>query len=141
MTTPALPPRMENDLPPVALILKEPHLSRILDGSKVWEIRSSHTHRRGRIALARSGSGLLFGTVSITGSLGPLSFDELLDADGLPVEQRMDIRRSGCLPYQRKDGGSRTYAWVLSDPVLFETPRPYHHPQGAVIFVNLDTSS
>jgi hypothetical protein len=35
---------------------------------------------------------------------------------------------------------TRPHAWELRDAVLFDTPVPYRHPQGAVIWVTLKQS-
>ncbi len=47
------------------LIIDSPHIERILSGAKTWEMRSSKTAQRGRIALIRKGSGLVVGTVEV----------------------------------------------------------------------------
>lgn len=127
-------------VPSVALMMKEPHLGRILDGSKTWELRGSRTRRRGPITLARSGSGLIIGSVTILDVLGPLTLDEMLMSDCLPLPQRQELEVQGVEPYRSLVGGvwkSRTFAWKLADPIRFDRPLNYRHPQGAVIFVNL----
>ncbi len=120
-----------------ALLLREPHLGRILNGTKTWEIRGSRTQYRGRLVLARSGSGLLIGECRLIDVKGPLSLDDLTTSPCLPPEQRDVARSEGVEPYRDKAGNSRTFAWVLSSPVVYEAPIPYRHPQGAVIFVKL----
>ena len=42
------------------------------------------------------------------------------------------IDDANVLPYKK------TYAWVLSNAKKYEIPRPYKHPNGAIIWVNLD---
>ncbi len=120
-----------------ALLIREPHLGRILDGSKTWEIRGMRTHRRGRLILARSGSGLLIGECQLVDVVGPLDMLALAQTSALPDEQKRDISGTGVVPYVRPDGASRTYAWVLDSPVTYPEPVPYRHPQGAVIFVDV----
>lgn len=44
-----------------ALVIAEPWIGLILDGSKTWEMRSRATRKRGRIALIRKGSGQVVG--------------------------------------------------------------------------------
>lgn len=119
------------------LLIREPHLGRILDGSKTWEIRGVRTHYRGRLILARSGSGLLVGECRLTDVLGPLSMRALTTTACLPKEQKEDIAENGVVPYSTPEGMSRTFAWVMSDPIIYPEPVPYRHPQGAVIFMNI----
>jgi hypothetical protein len=108
-----------------ALIIKEEPLSKILAGTKTWEIRGSATTRRGRIALVQSKSGLVVGTCELVDVVGPLGLDELRSAS----------RRSGFtpdrLPY------ASTHAWVMRNARRLRTPIPYAHPAGAVIWVKL----
>ena len=51
-----------------AMMLREPWDSLIVDGIKVWEVRKQNITWRGRIAVARVGSGMLVGEVTIVGS-------------------------------------------------------------------------
>ena len=113
-----------------ALIIDTPHIDRILRGEKTWEMRSTKTQQRGRVALIRKGSGQVIGTVSIVGCRGPLSRDEMLAAH---AKHRIDSARieSGAVDKWK-------YAWEVADPVLLPQPVPYVHPAGAVIWVNLD---
>lgn len=52
--------------PSSALLIKKHWAQTILEGVKKWEIRSSATSKRGVVALAVSGTGKLFGSVSIS---------------------------------------------------------------------------
>jgi len=52
--------------PSSALLIKKHWAQKILEGVKKWEIRSSATSKRGVVALAVSGTGKLFGSVSIS---------------------------------------------------------------------------
>lgn len=109
------------------LIIKSPWMERILDGEKTWEIRGSTTKIRGKVALIRSGSGKVFGEVSI------------IDSKELTLKEYKESRKFHCiesetsqeLPYKR------TYAWVMGNPQFYEEPIAYKHPRGAVIWVNL----
>ncbi|CAG7649368.1 hypothetical protein PAESOLCIP111_05851 [Paenibacillus solanacearum] len=110
------------------LLIKSPWIDRIFEGKKTWEIRGSNTVIRGTIALIRSGSGLILGTV------------DLVDCKRLELEQYREstefhgIPKQACetLPYQH------THAWIFANPTLFERPKPYKHPNGAIIWVNLE---
>ncbi|MFP3728383.1 ASCH domain-containing protein [Priestia filamentosa] len=109
------------------LIIKEPWIDMILRGEKVWEIRSSNTKIRGEIALIKSGTGKVYGTVEIvdTINLGVEYYKETESFHRIPGGKE-------CLPYKK------TYGWVLKNPHIFDQPIPYKHPQGAVIWVNLN---
>lgn len=125
-------------LPERGLLIRAPHINRILDGSKSWEIRGTRTNLRGRIALIRSGSSSIFGESRILDCVGTLSFAELLSAPQLPPEERAEFAHEGELPYLSKETkASKTYAWILGDVCTYDGPLVYRHPSGAVIFVNL----
>lgn len=111
------------------LLIRAPWIDKILDGSKTWEIRGSHTYKEGRIALIESGTGTVVGLAELSGVVGPLSLKELsanwrkagFESDGhLPR-----------LPYKQ------IFAWVLQNPKRLRQPVPYNHPPGAVIWVRL----
>lgn len=120
-----------------ALIIKEPHVSNILNGLKTWEIRGSSVKYRGRLFLAQSGTGLVVGECILTDVCGPLTYEELVSSPYIPQSQRDMHIADNRLPYLKKNGDSRTYGWVLSSAKRLQMPVPYHHPQGAVIFVDL----
>lgn len=44
------------------LVIRSPWVEMILTGKKIWEMRGTYTHIRGKIALIRRGSGLVVGT-------------------------------------------------------------------------------
>jgi hypothetical protein len=107
------------------LIIKSPWIEKILSGKKVWEIRGSNTNIRGTIALIKSGSGMIYGTVVLTKSF-PVT-QEAFEQGG----------RNHCIPDTYENKYKKRYVWELSSPQLFDKPIPYKHPQGAVIWVNL----
>lgn len=109
------------------LLIRAPWVDLILDGHKSWEIRGSNTSIRGEIALIRSGSGLILGTVQLVDSL-KLDLDTYRESGAL---HRVPPHKCQALPY------TNTHAWVLRDPVRWPEPRPYKHPSGAVIWVKL----
>lgn len=111
------------------LIIKKKWLDLILEGAKTWEIRGASTRVRGKIALIESGTGLIVGEAQLTDVVGPLSKKDLLSS----------IDRH-CVPRQSIVKGIRyknPHAWVLEGAKRFKEPKPYSHPQGAVIWVNL----
>ena len=116
-----------------ALIIASPFIERILAGIKTWEMRSTATKQRGRIALVRKGSGLVVGTVEVSDSIGPFTQAQMLDnADRHRIET--DRILSGAVDKWK-------YAWVLRDVRPLAQPVTYSHPSGAVIWVSLDTAT
>lgn len=111
------------------LIIKPKWADLILDGRKTWEIRSRQTHLRGRIGIIKSGSGRVYGTVDLVDCI-PIHGED--DPDLLVANQHKHHVPLGAIPYRKP------WAWVLQDPVIYEWARPYDHPQGAVIWVNID---
>jgi len=113
------------------LIIDEPWIGLILLGKKTWEMRKTACHYRGRIALIRKGSGRIVGTADVINSLPSLD----------KAEAYAGAESKHCIPPSRQElafsDGWRT-PWVLSDAHPLNTPVPYKHPSGAVIWVNLD---
>jgi len=107
------------------LIIKSPYIELILSGKKKWEIRGSKTNVRGPICLIKSGSKKIFGEVT------------LVDC----IELDLEMYNKYCLKLYGKEENKlpykRTYAWVVENPVIYDTPKDYIHPLGAVIWVNL----
>lgn len=109
------------------LIIKSPWIDLILQGKKIWEIRGSNTKIRGKIALIKSGTGKIYGTA------------ELVDTKKLTFEEYQRSKSYHQIPENITANApyNNIHAWVLENPVLFDEPIPYEHPQGAVIWVNL----
>ena len=111
------------------LIIKEPYIDWILDGKKIWEIRGSNTKVRGKIALIKSGTHYIFGSVELVDSIGPLGLKDLKEKS-LNLNYKKEQIKS--LPYKK------TYAWVLTKPKWYSKPIQYKTKPGAVIWVNLE---
>lgn len=109
------------------LIIKEPWIDLILNGDKTWEIRGTNTTIRGRIALIKSGTASIIGTVELIDTQ-QLSIQEFNDSEGFHC---INTNNNTILPYPK------TYTWKLTNPTLLSEPLPYRHPQGAVIWVKL----
>jgi len=109
-----------------ALIIKQHWLDLILNGRKTWEIRGSNTHIRGRIALACSGYGQLWGEADLV-DVVPVTTAEAIEAN----RDKHQIPASVLWNYPKP------HAWVLANAVRYTVPKFYRHPQGAVIWVNL----
>lgn len=111
------------------LLIRMPWIDKILDASKTWEIRGSHTSKEGRIGLVESGTGTVVGVADLVGVVGPLSLKELSAnwrKAGFDNEEHLSR-----LPYKQ------TFAWVLQNPKRLRQPVSYNHPSGAVIWVRL----
>ena len=59
-----------------AMLIRSPHIDKILAGKKTWEIRGSRTNFREQIGLIRSRSGKVLGVCELVDCLGPLTADE-----------------------------------------------------------------
>ena len=121
------------DLEPMlrALLIRHPHIDKILDGQKTWEIRGSRTNIQGRIALVASGSGMVIGVCDLAECIGPLTANSF----------RKNAAKAGIRPSEATLGRyPQTYAWVLEKPKRLKNPVPYKHPSGAIIWVTLDRS-
>ncbi|MGY3041383.1 hypothetical protein ACVWWQ_003015 [Rhodanobacter sp. TND4EL1] len=109
------------------LIIDEPWIGKILRGEKVWEMRTTSTSIRGRIALIRKGSGQVVGYAELVDSIGPLDAIACRahrDKHGIPLSQDDALLRWN-------------HAWVLENARPLIRPVAYDHPNGAVIWVNL----
>ncbi|ALL13188.1 hypothetical protein [Caulobacter henricii] len=127
-----------SSLPDRGLMIREPWISQILMKRKLWELRGTATKIRGRLALIRSGSGLILGECKLDDCLGPIGFETLIETGALSAIEREEIEHGGRAPYVKADGvTSKTFAWVVSSPILYPRPIAYNHPSGAITFVDL----
>lgn len=112
------------------LVIQSQWLELILGGEKTWELRSTATSIRGQIALIKKGTGQVFGVANIISIRGPLSEQSLLQHE-----------KQHCVPtdfWQPYEDFKWRYAWQLDGVEVLHTPVTYTHPNGAVIWVNLD---
>lgn len=109
------------------LIIKKEWLEKIFAGAKTWELRGSRTHKRGRIALIESGLGLVVGEVNIVDCLGPLT-ENIYSSNKSKHHSRHSFSSKSY---------KKIFAWVLENPTRYKIPKPYLHPQGAIIWVKL----
>jgi hypothetical protein len=109
------------------LIIQSPWIDLILQGQKIWEIRSRNSTKREKIALIKSGTGLILGTVDLVNSK-KLTLQEFQETEKFHC---IGKEKSIILPYKN------IYAWEFQNPIFFDKPIPYIHPQGAVIWVDL----
>jgi hypothetical protein len=116
------------------LVIKEKPLNMILSGEKIWEIRGTNTNKRERIALIKSGSGYIFGTAEIVGSIGPLSKSDFNQNTGRHGNGRVNTSDF------REIYGGKPYAWVLANIKQYFKPVAYRHPRGAINWIELSKS-
>jgi hypothetical protein len=107
------------------LIVKSPWIDKILSGEKSWEIRGSNTKVRGTVCLIKSGTGKIYGTVDIIDSHPVSKLDLVFNRDKHCITDLLTVE------YEKPN------AWIMKNPVKFDNPISYRHPQGAVIWVNL----
>lgn len=113
--------------PDRALVVKENWARHILSGEKTWEIRGSATSIRGRIAIAVSGTGEIWGEV------------DLVDCVALPEKEQWfyQERHRHRVLYSSDICYERPHAWILKNAAIYVHPKNYSHPSGAVIWVRL----
>jgi hypothetical protein len=115
-----------------ALIIDEPWISKILNGEKDWEMRSSMTSHRGLFGLIKKGSGKIFGIANLTGVSGPYDSKGLKKAAG---HHQVGSQRYNDPAYKWR------FAWELSNIQRLDKPVDYIHKSGAVIWVKLEEKS
>ena len=114
-----------------ALVIRHPHIDKILDGQKTWEIRGSRTSVREQIALVASGSGTVIGVCDLVDCIGPLT----------QAQYCKNAKKAGMCPSEAVLGYYRqTFAWVVERPLKLKRPVPYEHPPGAIIWVRLEVA-
>lgn len=113
------------------LVIDEPWIAMILRGEKTWEMRKTACHHRGTIALIRKGSGHVVGIAEIVDSLPPIksatAYAETEQWHRIPPSRQAAAFSDGWKT-----------PWVLRNARPLPKPVPYQHPNGAVIWVNLD---
>ena len=114
------------------LIIGERWVSKILEGEKCWEMRSTRTKRRGPIALIKKGSKTVVGVCELTDVHGPF--------DSPDLEKYRDKHRVPKSIYEAPDYKWR-YAWELSNVRRLTSPLTYQHRSGSVIWVALDDNA
>lgn len=112
-----------------ALVIRSPWIDLILSGTKTWEMRTKPTSIRGRIALIKAGSGLIYGEAELTDCLPAQSIEQMQQSirfHGIPESQVMGAIKNNW-----------TTPWVLRNIEKYALPKPYSHPIGAVTWVNI----
>lgn len=118
------------DAPMKALIIGEPWISYILDGLKIWEMRSRPTKIAEQFGLIKKGSGAISGVATLIGCGAPLTPESMIRAfDKHRIPEHMilsgQVAKWNC-------------PWMLSSVRKLVRPVPYRHKPGAVTWVNVD---
>lgn len=111
------------------LIVADPWIGYLLDGSKTWEMRSSSTSVRGPLGLIRKGTGAVWGVAtldSVGAALTPAEMIGSFEKHRIPPE----MIQSGAV-------AKWNIPWVVSNVRPLARPVSYNHPSGAVTWVNL----
>lgn len=109
------------------LIIRDPWITMILSGLKIWEIRNSKTNIRGKIYLIKSKSGMIFGEVDLIDCI------KINEDDYIKNRDKHNIPEDYKLPYSFDN----MYAWVMCNPIIYDKPIPYEHKKGVVKWINL----
>lgn len=111
------------------LIIDTPWIDYIRAGKKTWEMRSTVCIKRGPIALIQKGCKQVVAIADLVDSEGPLSVDILRDT--FEYHRVPEARFS-------KNDYKWLYAWKLTSVISLDTPIPYIHKNGSVIWAELD---
>ncbi|WP_269930177.1 hypothetical protein [Aminobacter sp. HY435] len=112
------------------LIIDDPWIGYILDGSKTWEMRSTGASHRGWFALIRKGTGAVWGVARLVDSGAPLSPHDMIAA----FEKHRIPAEMICSGQVAK----WNTPWKLADVRKLSSPVAYRHKSGAVTWVELD---
>ena len=116
-----------------ALIIADPWINLILDGHKIWEMRSTASSHRGWFGLIRKGTGAVWGVARLIDVKAPLSPEEMVvNYDKHQIPEAM-IRNGQVAKWN--------VPWVLADVIRLKTPVHYTHKSGAVTWVELDQNA
>lgn len=113
------------------LIIKEKWANLILSGEKTVEVRSSDTKIRGDIYIIISGTKQAWGTAELVDTC---KLDKDLFERTLKDKHKIEMTYEELLKIYKNPHG-----WIFKNVKKFETPIPYNHKKGCVIWVNIDT--
>ena len=105
------------------MIVKPFWADKLLSGEKSMEIRgqSCLSKVNQTIYISKSGTQKVYGSIVIDRCVGPLSDEEF--------DSFHEMHKVSTSPYKK------TYGWICSNPVLFDTPISYIHKKGAIIWL------
>lgn len=116
-----------------ALIVADPWIEYLLNGTKDWEMRSSSASHRGWFGLIRKGSGAVHGVARLVDVGSPLNPEQMIASfEHHRIPEAMI--RSG-------EVAKWNTPWKLADVRRLACPVPYRHKSGAVTWVELDEAA
>ena len=133
-------------LPNKGLVVREPWASRLVSGTKVWELRGRATTFRGRAAIIAAGTGSVVGEVNFEDCF----LVAINNNNGALMPPPEDPTKFMCLAENQPKHGltdfslvtyKKVYAWVVASPLKYDNPIAYTHPQGAVQWIDLQASA
>lgn len=114
------------------LIIADPWIGYILEGRKIWEMRSQSTSFRGWFGLIRKGTGAVWGVARLVDCGAPLLPEEMIANHSRHLISEPMIRSGKVAKW--------TTPWVLADVTRLASPVSYAHKSGAVTWVALDAN-
>ena len=114
--------------PTRVLLVVRPYAMEIVCGLKVWELRSTDTNVRERIAIALAGTKTILGEVSLVDSF---------KVDAAMLRNNFDKHRVPQSEMEKFIRAGSGFAWVLERPRKYDFAKPYCHAQGAVKWVHI----
>jgi len=111
-----------------ALIVKAPYAMQEVEGLKKLECRSNGTGIREVVGIIQAGSGTIIGEVEIWDSF-KFSEKEKVEFKNLHQVEDISLLDKWC------------FGWALKNPIKYDKPIKYNHPQGAQNWVRLDIDS
>ena len=111
-----------------ALIIDRPWIDFIIDGKKVWEMRSTKFRKKGFIGLIEKGTKTIVGVAHIDGYSSKLSICELSINEGKHLVPK---------ELYEAEGYKWNVAMYLSQTIKLKHPVPYKHKKGAVKWVKI----
>lgn len=114
-----------------ALVIADPWIGMILDGTKTWEMRSRATKVRGTVGLIRKGTGRIWGVADLDSCGDALTPDEMVRYFSKHRIPEAMVRSGEIARWNRP--------WMLDDIRTLKQPVPYIHKRGAVTWVTLES--
>ena len=122
--------------PTSALLMKPEWAHEILHNGKDLELRSKPCHSKVGKTVALGTGGMLLGEVTIVGCFLLAHVRDGQLKDHKPHSFRACADRHHVYDWiviEYKD----IWAWELKNPIVYSTPKPYFHPRGAIVWIDL----